>query len=384
MTKKFSIFLTVLFCAFIGGVCVISLLLPDKDFSPLENRYLQKPPKLSLETLGSGKFMEDAEDYVSDHIAGRDFWVAAKAWSERLSGKKENNGVYFGAQDTLINRVDTPAWEDTPAQQGVPAKQGLSTRLGYLDTLVGNMSVPVYFGLIPSAAEIWRDRLPAGAPTADEKAIIDQLYFSTGASTIDLYGALAPHSGEDIYYRTDHHWTSLGAYYGANAVLEALGLEPLDLNSYQKTTVTDQFNGTLFSTSGVRWLPPDTIDAYVPNEGIKVTSWFKGSPEEGSLYVDSYLDVKDKYSYFLGGNQALCVIETERADAPKVLVVRDSYSDSLAPFLTERFSEIHLFDLRYNLSSIKGYVENNSIDLVIVLYSFANFTTDANLFLLGR
>ena len=372
MSKKFSVFLTALFCAFIGGAAVISLLLPDKAFSPLENRYLQKPPKLSLETLNSGKFMKDAEDYVSDHIVGRDFWVAMKAWSERLSGKKENDGVYFGKQDTLINRVKDPE----------PSK--LDQDMGYLDALIGNMSVPVYFGLIPSAAEIWKDRLPDGAPTADEKAIIDRLYFSTGASTIDLYGALAPHSGEDIYYRTDHHWTSLGAFYGANAIFETMGLEPIDLNDYRKTTVTDQFNGTLFSSSGVRWLPPDSIDTYVPDEGVKVTSWFKGTPEEGSLYVDSYLDVKDKYSYFLGGNQALCVIETEHADAPKVLVVRDSYSDSLAPFLTERFSEIHLFDLRYNLSSIKGYVEENNIDAVVVLYSLPNFTTDANLFLLAR
>ena len=372
MSKKFNIFLSVLFCAFIGGVCVISLLLPDKNFSPLENRFLQKPPVVSAENLGSGKLMTDAEKYVSDHIVGRDFWVAMKAWSERLSGKKENDGVYFGKHDTLINQVKDPE----------PSK--LDQDMGYLDALIGNMSVPVYFGLIPSAAEIWKDRLPDGAPTADEKAIIDRLYFSTGASTIDLYGALAPHSGEDIYYRTDHHWTSLGAFYGANAIFETMGLEPVDLNDYRKTTVTDQFNGTLFSSSGVRWLPPDSIDTYVPDEGVKVTSWFKGTPEEGSLYVDSYLDVKDKYSYFLGGNQALCVIETEHADAPKVLVVRDSYSDSLAPFLTERFSEIHLFDLRYNLSSIKGYVEENNIDAVVVLYSLPNFTTDANLFLLAR
>ena len=372
MSKKFSIFLSALFCVFIGGMAIISLLLPDKDFLPLENRYPQKPPRLSLETLNSGKFMEEAEDYVSDHIVGRDFWVAAKTWSERLSGKKENDGVYFGKQDTLINRVKDPD----------PDK--LDQDMGYLDALVGNMSVPVYFGLIPSAAEIWEDRLPAGAPTADEKAIIDRLYFSTGASTIDLYGALAAHKDEDIYYRTDHHWTSLGAFYGANAIFEALGLEPISLNSYQKTTVTDQFNGTSFSTSGVRWLPPDQIDAYVPDDGIKVTSWFKGTPEEGSLYVDKYLEVKDKYSYFLGGNQALCVIETSHSDAPKVLVIRDSYTDSLAPFLTERFSEIHLFDLRYNLSSIKSYVEEHGIDGVVVLYSFANFATDNNLFLLTR
>ncbi len=372
MSKKFSIFLSALFCTFIGGVAVISLLLPDKDFSPLENRYLQDPPRLSLENLNSGKFMEDAEDYVSDHIVGRDFWVAAKAWSERLSGKKESNGVYFGAQDTLINRVDTPS------------QAKLDKDMGYLDTLVGNMSVPVYFGLIPSAAEIWKDRLPEGAPTADEKAIIDKLYFSTGASVIDLYGALAPHSGEDLYYRTDHHWTSLGAFYGANAILEAMGLKPLELDSYQKTTVTDQFYGTSFSTSGVRWLPPDSIDTYVPGDGVKVTSYFNGAPEEGSLYVDSKLEVKDKYSYFLGGNQALCVIETEHTDAPSVLVVRDSYTDSLAPFLTERFSKIHLFDLRYNLTSIQSYVEEHDIDTVIVLYSFSNFASDDKLFLLAR
>ena len=385
MSKKFNIFLTILFCAFIGGMGVISLLLPDKDFSELENRYLQKPPKLSLETLSSGKFMEDAEDYVSDHILGRDFWVAAKAWSERLSGKKENEGVYFGAKDTLINRVDTPAWEDTPAQQGVPAKQGLLTRLGFVDALVGNVDVPVYFGLIPSAAEVWKERLPEGAPTADEKAIIDQLYFSTGAATIDLYDTLNAHRDEDVYYRTDHHWTSLGAFYGANAICDSLGLEPLDLSNYQKITVTDQFYGTSFSTSGVRWLPPDHIDAYVPDEGVTVTSWFNGSPVEGSLYVDSKLEVKDKYAYFLGGNQPLCVIESEKTpDGPKVLLIRDSYSDSLAPFLTERFSEIHLFDLRYNLTSIQSYVEEHDIDTVIVLYSFANFTTDDNLFLLGR
>ena len=372
MSKKFNIFLTLLFCAFIGGMGVISLLLPDKDFSELENRYLQKPPKLSLETLSSGKFMEDAEDYVSDHILGRDFWVAAKAWSERLSGKKENEGVYFGAKDTLINRVN------------VPDQSKLDQDMGYLDALVGNVDVPVYFGLIPSAAAIWADRLPKGAPTADEKAVIDQLYFSTGASTIDLYGALSAHSGEDIYYRTDHHWTSLGAFYGANAIFEALGMEPLKLEDFQKTTVTDQFYGTSFSTSGVRWLPPDRIDTYVPDEGVKVTSYFKGTPEEGGLYVDGKLAVKDKYAYFLGGNQPLCVIETEQTNAPKALIIRDSYTDSLAPFLTRRFSEIHLFDLRYNLTSIQSYAEEHDIDTVIVLYSFANFTTDDKLFLLGR
>ena len=370
--KKFNIFLSALFCLFIGGMLVVSTLLPDQSFSPLENRYLAKPPKLSLETITSGTFMEDAEEYVSDHIVGRDFWVAAKAWCERLSGKQENNGVYFGKEDTLLNRVNTPSQEE------------LQKRLDYVDTLVGNVSVPVYLGLIPSSSTVWHDRLPAGAPTADETSIIDELYFNTGANTVDMAGALLAHKDEDIYYRTDHHWTSLGAYYGANALLEAMGMEPLDLSDYQKTTVSTEFYGTTFSSSGVRWVAPDSIDTYIPADGVKVTSWFTGQPEEGSLYVDSYLDKKDKYSYFLGGNQSLCVIETEHTDAPKVLVIRDSYSDSLAPFLTERFSEIHLFDPRYNLTSVKDYVAQNHIDQVVVLYSFQNFATDQNLFVLSR
>ena len=372
MTKGYSRFLTVLFCAFIGGVLLISTLLPDQDFSPLENRVLQGPPKLTLENLQSGKFMTQAEDYASDHIVGRDFWVALKAWSERLSGKKENNGIYFAADDTLISRVDAPDWDK------------LHQDMVYLDTLVGNVNVPVYFGLIPTAAAIWADKLPAGAPTADQIGTIDQLYFTTGANTIDLTTPLEDHKEEEIFYRTDHHWTSLGAYYGANALFEAMGLPSLNLADYSKTTVTDQFYGTLFSSSGVRWLPPDHIDTYISPEGISVTSYPSGSPVQTSLYDESYLDKKDKYSYFLGGVQGLRVIETPLEDAPKVLLIRDSYSDSLAPFLTQRFSEIHLFDLRYNATSVKDYVTQHDIDAVVVLYSFSNFITDRNLGLMAQ
>ena len=135
----------------------------------------------------------------------------------------------------------------------------------------------------------------------------------------------------------------------------------------------------------MRWVAPDHIDRYISGDGVKVTGYPEGSPVESSLYVDSYLDKKDKYSSFLGGNQPLCVIETEHTDAPKVLVIRDSYSDSLAPFLTQSFSEIHLFDTRMNKTSIKAYVEENDIDQVVVLYSISNFISSSkDMFLLGR
>ena len=370
---NFNLFLTVLFCLFIGGVFLGSVILPDKTFSPVENRNLAQAPNVSWENITSGKFMEDTEDYVNDQIIGRDFWVALKAWSERLSGKQENNGVYFAKEDTLISRVDTPKQEL------------LDENIGYVNALVDNVDVPVYFGIIPSAAEIWADRLPAGAPTADEQAIIDRLYNAVQTHTVDLSSVLAAHHGEELYYRTDHHWTSLGAYYGYAALMDAMGLEAAPLDESRKVTVSEDFYGTLYSSSGVRWLPPDHIDRYISDEGVTVTAYPDGTPQPGSLYVDSFLSEKDKYSSFLGGNKPLCVIETEHTGAPKVLVIRDSYADSLAPFLTQSFSEIHLFDPRYNLTSVKDYVEQNEIDSVVVLYSISNFTaTGSNLFVLSR
>ena len=371
--RTYNIFLTVLFCLFIGGMFLGSLILPDKTFSQMENRNLEQAPKLSWNSVTSGEFMTKAEDYVNDQILGRDFWVALKAWSERLSGKQENNGVYFAKENTLISRVETPAQSD------------LEKNAGYVNALVDNVDVPVYFGIIPSAASIWADRLPEGAPTADEKAIIDGLYQAVQTHTIDLYSVLAAHQSEDLYYRTDHHWTSLGAYYGYTALMDAMGLDPVPLEAHGKVTVSDQFYGTLFSSSGVRWLPPDHIDRYVSAEGVTVTAYPNGVPEPGSLYVDSFLEVKDKYSSFLGGNKPLCVIETTHTDAPKILVIRDSYSDSLAPFLTQNFSEIHLFDPRMNLTSVKDYVAQNDIDAVVVLYSISNFVSEgSHLFVLGR
>lgn len=374
MSKKFNVFLSVLFCTFIGGVFVLSLLLPDKDFSPLENRYLQGVPDFSREALKDGDFMAEAEDYAADHIVGRDFWVELKAWCERLSGKKENNGVYFGKSDTLINHLAQPDMDE------------LNEKVDHVSTLADNTDIPVHFGLIPSAASVWRDRLPhPDAPTADEQAIIESLtHRAETDGIVPMWDALSAHKDEDIYYRTDHHWTGLGAYYGYAAVMEALGIAPVSLSDYEKTTVSTDFYGTIFSSSGVRWVAPDSIDIYVPEEGISVTNYFDGTPTEGELYVEKYLAEKDKYSYFLGGNQPLCVIEGRDPDAPRLLLIRDSYADAMAPFLAESFSQVHLFDLRYNMTNVRDYIDQNDIDQVVVLYSLSNLITDNNLFLLSR
>lgn len=378
MSKKYCIFISALFCAFIGLFLVANAATPSREFSEMENRNLEQMPKLSVDSLLSGQFMKDFETYTTDQFVGRDGWIALKSTTERLLGKKENNNVYFCDQDTLITRFDQPD----------AAK--VTENLNYVSTFAENAGIPVTFSLIPTQACIWADRLPDGAPNASQTDLLDQAKAAVpGATWADLYSPLWEHKDESIFYRTDHHWTSLGAYYGYTGLAEALGYTPVPLDTYTETIRSTEFYGTVFSSSGVRWVSPDTISTYVPDTGITVTSYTydsNGNPVEvpRSLYDESYLSVKDKYSMFLGGQQSLGVVKTPNADKPKLLIIRDSYADSLVPFLTPHFSEIHLIDLRYYKLSIADYIQQNGIDQALVLYSIPNFCTDSNLFWMTR
>ena len=372
MSKRYARFLTAVFCLFLGGLMVWQFLLPDRERSDVENRTLQQVPEFSWEALRDGTYTSEVEAYVADQFPLRDEWTGLKARTEQLIGKRLFNNIYLCEDETLISKVDDPA-------------DGLEeTNLGYVTQLAGNTDVPVYLGLIPSAAEVWRDKLPEGAASWDQNAYLAQAA-DTGLPLIDFSAALTAHAGEPIFYRTDHHWTSLGAFYGANALLESLGREPLKEQDFTPETASTDFNGTLYSQSGIHWLTPDTMEYWVEEDGLTVTSWRTGSPEPGQLYDRSYLDQKDKYSSFLGGNQPLCVIRNENArDGGRLLLIRDSYSDALAPFLAQSFAEVHLLDLRYYRLSPAQYAAENGIDQICVVYSVPNFITDRNLVFLAQ
>lgn len=369
MSKKYSIFITALFCLFIFGFGIAFFALPDKEFSEQENRYLSQFKAPTLATLKSGKFMEDFEDYVIDQFPLRDQWIQLKAQSEKLLGKQENNKVYFGTDgQTLFAQYTAPA--------------DLPNRVANVNKLAANLDIPVYFALIPDKTYVWADRLPANAPYVDDGSTLTQAAELCGEDVnwIDLSGAL---SGDDAFYRTDHHWSTFGAYQGYLALAQAMNGSVTILDN-EPALVSDSFYGTTWSACGAGWVKPDSIYTWVPEEGIQVTRYPEGAPVEGELYDESYLELKDKYSMFLGGNQPLCVIRNESAATEqKLLVVRDSYCDSLAPFLAQDYAEVHLWDLRYNRTSLKQYVADNGIDQVLVLYSSSNFATDGNLFLLG-
>ena len=166
MTKKYARFLSAFFCATLTLGFTANALTPDKEFSQVENRSLAQRPAFTAKDVLSGKFMADYETYVIDQFAGRDAWVAAKAWSERFVGKQENNGVYFCDDGSLITRFELS--EDD--------QKRLESNLKYIDDFAAKVSGPVKVGLIPTAAKIWADKLPQGAPNYDQALVISQAH----------------------------------------------------------------------------------------------------------------------------------------------------------------------------------------------------------------
>ena len=368
MSKTTNRIITALFSVFIGGFFVLNLLLPDKTFSEKENRQLQTLPKFSFSSLFSGSFATRFESYCSDQFAGRDVWIETKAGAELAQGKQQNNGVFLCVGDRLIEPFAAP--QADALERAVQAADSLS------DT-----GVPVSLALIPTAAQIYADILPDGAPNDDQQAVFDSAYSQTALETVDISSVLAAHAGEYIFYRTDHHWTSLGAYYAANALRSSWGLPEIDQATLMPETVSDSFCGTLYSSSGFFWIAPDKMETLIAApESSSVTRYeTNGTEQTLPLYNYDKLTVKDKYTFFLGGNIPCAVVDTGTENAPSLLILRDSYADSLVPFLTDAFSEIHLIDLRYYTGSVREYIAENAVDRVLLLYSTDNFCSDSSL-----
>lgn len=372
MEKKSQWIQIAIFLGFITLFFVLNLVTPDRTFSERENRYLQTRPQFTFSSLFSGKFTSTFDTYTSDQFVFRDEWTSLKARCELLLDKKKNNGVYLCAGETLLEGFTAP---DTGA---------LDTNMDALNTLTKSAGVPVYFALIPDKSEIYAGLLPDGAPNDSEAQVINDCYAKSEAENVDMLSPLAAHASEYIFYRTDHHWTGRGAYYGYAALTASMGRTPKSLSDYSQETVSEEFYGTTYSASGFSWVAPDSLSVWVPEpDGLNVINYPVGEPTAGTLYDYNFLEKKDKYSFFLGGNTPLVTIRTGKEDAPSLLVIRDSYADSLVPYLLDDFSELHLIDLRYYRAGLSEYIKNNAVDAVLVMYSVSNFCTDANIFLLG-
>ncbi len=367
------------FFAFFGLLAAFSLFtifLPKSDFSEEENRYLEKFPEFSLQSLLSGEYMKGLENYVSDHFAGRLFWIKSKTKMELLQGKDKINGVYV-LKDRLAEEMPVPDYSDVD--------KSLEKIAGF----VQKSGKPAYFMLAPTSIGIYSDELSQNAPSYDEKEFIDYVYkkLSENMTTIDVYSMLYSNKDEYIFYRTDHHWTSLGAYYAYYAAGKKMGYAPAPWGSFDIEHASSDFLGTLFSKTLYDNIEPDIIDLYTRKDGANVVEVEINDGREtkkyNSMYFREYLGKKDKYSVFFGTNQPLVTVRTNLKNGGKLLVFKDSYAHSLMPFLAQNYAEITMVDLRYLNSDIEKMVEIEKYDKILFVYNCVTFVTDKNLRKLG-
>jgi hypothetical protein len=368
--RSHNVLLAGLFLLLVLLVFLINLCTKAKTFSETENRNLSQMPTFSMSSLLDGSYFSGLTDYYSDQFFARDGWISLKLQEESLLGRKESGGIYLCSDDYLVAEPDTP---DTAA---------LSDTLTAVNLFAENHpDLSMQMMLVPAAASILTDKLPKNAPVRDQLSDIveAQSQLSSSIEVLDVTSTLQAHAQEDIYYRTDHHWTSLGAYYAFQAVSGSLGLENV-VDSYDIYTVTDTFEGTLASKSGSHQVS-DSIQVYAPL-GTDV-SYYVVYPDSTdkvcSIFQSDCLEVKDKYTVFFGGNHSLVEIETTAGNDRSLLVFKDSYANSFMQFLTPYYETIIMVDPRYYYDDIETVLTTYGITDVLYLYSADTFLTDTSL-----
>ena len=351
---------------------IINIIVPNKEKSVQENRMLATKPKFRLSSLISGDYDEKFEAYMDDQFVGRDMWRKLKVTVDRICGSRLENGVYIGRNGQLLEQIEVADKNHLAAN--IKAIKSFSER---------QKKIPVRMMLVPDAANVLNHSLPALAKPEDQTQMFSMVRKDLGDSVewIDVSTELNKHKTEKIYYKTDHHWTTLGAFYAFQATAPSLGIEGDLSGKYVSHSVSNSFNGMLASKSGVNLGEKEQIDIYVPTEEDTdlIIDYVDEGKRSTSLYDSSKLKEKDQYTVFLGGNSSLLDIRTVSTSTKRLLLVKDSFANSFIPFLTPYYREIVVVDPRYYSGTINDLMDSYRISEVLFLYSGNTFFKDNNI-----
>ena len=360
-------------CLLFGGavllMALLFLLLPEKKFSAFEKRFLAPKPVLSAEEVFSGRLSEDMEAYMADQLPGRDFWVGLNAYWELFTGRQNGKEILRGASGRLYERP--VRWDAQAVDDNLTAIRDFADVIGRTPDLM----------LVPSAGYVLRGDLPGLNESYADGDMIAEIYARAGGQVncFDLLPLFE--AAEDpgaLYYATDHHWTSLGAYTAAAAWLQSKGRDITPAADYAVTR-EDGFFGTTYARSALWLHAGESIELWDSGKAFSVELSEKEGVHDG-LFFRERLAEPDKYTVFLDGNHSLVRIENRSPDASgKLLVIRDSFANCLGGFLAEGYETVVLADLRYYKYPLSELVETEGFDDVLIVYSLGNFLSDANL-----
>lgn len=356
--------------AAIAGFGVLNLLAPDREYSSAEKRSLAAFPELRLSRVLDGSFMEQFDAYETDQFVGRDMWMVLKTGVERLTGKNESQGVYLCDDGYLMERFDEP--DAALMEKTAQAVLDFHSRFEGADT---------YFLLVPNSISVEAELLPDYALTADQNAYIDRFYEALGehVRTLDVRALFQEKKEEvQLYYRTDHHWTTDAAYEAFLSVADEMGLVT---DSYQSGIVTNTFNGSLTSESGFFAAALDSIRVYLPEKPVDyVVTYVEEQKRTVTCYQTDCLEGDDPYQLFFGGNHPQIKIDTDADTDRTLLVLKDSYANCFIPFLLSSFKQITIVDPRYYYDDLDLLMQQKQYTDVLYLYNVNTLAADNNLY----
>lgn len=348
---------------------LINLITGPKTFSEAENRTLAGMPQFSVAALADGSYFSGLTDCFSDQFFGRDGWISMKGRVDGLLGRTESAGVFLGKDDYLISPPEAPDPVALP-----------KTLTAINSFCASHRNLRTAMMIVPGAAAMLPEKLPKNAPIRDQREDLADVALQLDPAIIwvDAGGILEPHAEEEIYYRTDHHWTSLGARYAFEGAAEALGISD-PITDFDIYTVSTEFEGTLSSKSG-NHSARDTIEVYAPKaQELMYYVVYPDMTKVSSLYRRECLDVKDQYTVFFGGNHSQLTIHTTAANDRCLLVFKDSYANCFMQFLTPYYEKIIMVDPRYYYDSIDSLITTEAVTDLLFLYSADTFLTDKSL-----
>ncbi len=375
MKKTTSALMGTVFLVILMAVFIANIIIPDKKNSDEENRVLQQLPSFSVSAYKEGRFESKIEDYASDQFILRNGFIRLKTAADTALGGLESNGVYRCRDSYLMEDITVPTKD---------VKESNTSALTAFKE--ANPDLKMYFLLAPNAANILSDKLPVAVSTANQNKYMDDFFEtveSLGITPIDVRDTFKEAKKDtQLYYRTDHHWTTDGAYLAfgqVNSVME-LGNKV----TYTDYAVKNDFRGTLASKSGFVNGMDDAIKIYLPaedSEGYENSVIYYSDTKEKTtqFYQVDSLDTKDAYTVFGGSNHPMYTVRTPLDTDRHLLLIKDSYANSMVPFLSQCFSEIVVVDPRYFYDNIQDIISSESVTDVLFLYNANTFFADMSL-----
>ena len=341
----------------------------DVEFSDTENRYMASFPEITLTSVLNGDFMSGIETYLTDQFPVRDACITLKTNTLRLFGQRKINGVYLADNGYLI--AEEESFDDEKIMEMTDCINDFADRLD---------GVEVRFMLVPNAVSIYEEKLPYGVKST-QKNTIDMVEDRLGSNitAVDVYDTFKDNASQQLYFKTDHHWTARGAYLAFLEYAKAAGLDT-DSVEYDFMCVSGDFQGTQASNCGV-YSSSDIVNICVPenSRGSYIVNYIEKTEKTATLFDESKLKEKDKYLVFMGGNYPQVDVTTNAGTGRRLLVVKDSYANCMIPMLTPYYDSIIVVDPRYYYDNIYDLIQSSGINEVMFLYNVNSYVTDNSL-----